>query len=91
MVYQNYRGAILLSHCGKIYSRIVERILRGHVESKLGEWHQRFQEAWGTTDLIFAMKMVMEKNWEWGKENSPSSLTLKKPLIVHQESCSGEL
>ena len=35
---QNYRSTTLLSNCGKTYSRIVERRLRGHVERKSGEW-----------------------------------------------------
>ena len=58
----NHRGTTLLSHCGKLYSRLVERRLRRYIEPKLG-----FREGRGTLDLIFSMKMIMKKNWEWAK------------------------
>ena len=29
-----------------------------------GEWEHGCREGRGTTDLIFAMKMIIEKNWE---------------------------
>ena len=70
---QDYRGITVLSHCGK-----VERRLRGYVESKLGEWQHGFGEGRGTTDLIFALKMMMEKNWEWGKEKLTLFIDLEK-------------
>ena len=36
------------------------------MESELGEWQSEFRIGRGTSDLIFVMKMIMEKNWEWG-------------------------
>ena len=34
---ENHQGITLLSHCGKLYSRIVERRLHRYIEPKLGE------------------------------------------------------
>ena len=34
---ENYRGISLLSHCGKIFSSIIERRLRAIAEERLGE------------------------------------------------------
>lgn len=74
----NHRGITLLSHSGKIYSRVIERRLREYVEPHLGDWQHGFRGSRGTTDLIFAMKMMMEKNWEWGKEKFTLFIDLEK-------------
>ena len=65
---ENFRGISLLSHCGKLFSSIIERRLRVHVEHRLGEWQYGFRPGRSTLDLIFVMKMIMEKNWEWGRD-----------------------
>lgn len=62
---RNYRGITLLSHAGKIYERIIERRLREIVEHKLMDCQHGFRPNRGTTDLIFALKILIEKNWEW--------------------------
>ena len=68
----------LLSHIGKLYERIVERRLRDKVESKLGKWQHGFRPGKSTIDLIFAMKMMCEKNWEWNKEVYACFIDLEK-------------
>ena len=46
----NYRGISLMSHAFKVYERILEKRLRGHVEPKLGEWQSGFRLRRGTAD-----------------------------------------
>ena len=75
---ENHRGITLLSHCGKIYSSVVEKRLRTQVEACLGDWQHGFRERRGTLDLIFLMKTLMEKNWEWGKEKFALFIDLEK-------------
>ena len=77
-VCSNYRGITLLSHVGKIYTRIIEMRLRGYVESKLGESQYGFRPGRSTTDLIFALKMCLEKSWEWNIEKFILFMDLEK-------------
>ena len=63
----NYRGVTLLSHCGKIYTRIIEKRLRQRVENIVLEGQYGFRPGRSTTDLIFAIRMLLEKRWEWDR------------------------
>lgn len=74
----NYRGISLLSHAGKIYERVLERRLRVIVEEKIGEWQHGFRPGRGTIDLVFALKMLLEKSWEWGISKSMAFIDLEK-------------
>ena len=65
---KNYRGITLLTHIGKIYERILEKRLRVMVEEKLEEGQYGFRPQRGTTELIFTLRMIMEKSWEWAKD-----------------------
>jgi Reverse transcriptase (RNA-dependent DNA polymerase)/Endonuclease-reverse transcriptase len=74
----NYRGISLLPHITKIYERILERRLRSHVEEKLGEWQHGFRPNRSTSDLIFSMKMILEKTWEFNDKTYLAFLDLEK-------------
>ena len=65
---KNYRGISLLSHTGKVYERILERRLRNSIEDILEECQCGFRSNRGVIDLIFTMKMIMEKSWEWARD-----------------------
>ena len=67
-----------MSHCGKLYSSIIEKRLRAHVEGRLGEWQYGFRPGRSTSDLIFVMKMIMEKNWEWGRDKFALFIDMEK-------------
>ena len=69
---------MLLSHTGKIYYRIIEKRLRSCVEESLAEGQHGFRPGRGSSDLIFAMKMILEKSWEWNKENISCLLIWKR-------------
>lgn len=77
-VCSNFRGISLLPHIGKTYERILEARLRVVVEEKLGEWQYSYRPGRGTTDLIFALRMLVEKAWEWNVEEHMVFLDLKK-------------
>ena len=61
---KNYRGIALMPHIAKVYERVLECRLREKVESKLDEWQHGFLPGRSTIDLVFALKMIYEKNWE---------------------------
>ena len=76
----SYRGVTLLSHAGKLYGRILENRLRTHVESIIGEWQHGFRPGKSTIDLIFTIKMILEKSREWGKEKFALFIDMEKAL-----------
>ena len=75
---ENYRGISLLPHCGKLFSSIIENRLRTLVESRIGEWQYGFRPGRSTSDLVFVMKMIMEKSWEWGREKFALFIDMEK-------------
>ena len=74
----NYRGIALMPHIAKLYERILEKRLREKVENKLGEWQYGFRSGRSTTDLIFTLKMIYEKSWEWNKNVYLAFIDLEK-------------
>ena len=74
----NYRGISLMSHAFKVYERILEKRLREHIEPKLGEWQCGFRPGRGTNDMIFTLKMIFEKSWEWNEDKYIAFLDLEK-------------
>ena len=67
-----------MSHAFKVYERILEKRLRGHVEPKLGEWQSGFRSGRGTADMIFTLKIIFEKSWEWNEDKYIAFLGLEK-------------
>ena len=75
---KNYRGIALLPQIGKIYERILEQRLRICVEKELGEWQYGFRPGRSTMDLIFTLKIMLEKAWEWDIDMFTVFLDLEK-------------
>uniref|UniRef100_A0A1W7R9N5 Endonuclease-reverse transcriptase HmRTE-e01 n=1 Tax=Hadrurus spadix TaxID=141984 RepID=A0A1W7R9N5_9SCOR len=75
---ENYRGVTLISHIAKLFERILENRIRKKVEKELQEEQYGFRRDRSTNDLIFAMRQVMEKRWEFGKELVMTFLDLEK-------------
>ena len=67
-----------MSHAFKVYERILEKRLRACVEPKLGEWQSGFRKGRGTSDMIFTLKMIFEKSWEWDEDKYIAFLDLEK-------------
>ena len=74
----NHRGITLLSHAGKIYSRILEARLRLCVEDILDDCQYGFRPGRSTIDPIFVVKMMLEKSWEWGIDKFALFIDLQK-------------
>ena len=74
----NYRGISLMSHTFKVYERILEKRLREYIEPKLGEWQSGFRPGRGTSDMIFTLKIIFEKSWEWNEDRYVAFLDLEK-------------
>src|SRR5678816_1966505 len=74
----NYRGIALLDHIAKVYERILERRLRGVIEIQLGEEQYGYGKGRSTSDLLFALRIVLEKSWEFNKTAYIAFLDLRK-------------
>ena len=74
----NHRGVTLISHVGKIYNRIIERRVRSCVEHVLQECQYGFRPGRSTTDLLFTIKMLLEKSWEWNIKKFALFIDLEK-------------
>ena len=55
----NYRGIKLMSHTMKVWEKIIEVRLRGSGE--ISKQQYGFMSEKGTTDAMFALRMLMEK------------------------------
>ena len=75
---QNYRGISLINHITKLYERILEKRARSIIEEKLGKEQYGFRKNRGTTDLIFALRIVIEKSWEFNKAAYIAFIDLQK-------------
>ena len=63
---RSYRGITLMSHTMKIGERIIEARLRDRVE--ISKQRYGVMPGKGTTDAMFALRMLMEKYREGQKE-----------------------
>ena len=75
---KNYRGISLMSHAGKLYERILERRLRSKVEELLSESQCGFRPGRGTVDQIAALRLFLEKSWEYAIDQHICFLDLEK-------------
>ncbi|XP_060759628.1 protocadherin beta-11-like [Neoarius graeffei] len=75
---KNYRGISLMSHIGKLYERILERRLRQKAESLLSESQRGFRPGRGPVDQIAALRIFLEKSWEYSIEQHICFLDLEK-------------
>ena len=75
---KNYRGISLIPHIAKLYERIIEKRLRQAVEGILGEWQYGFRPGRSTMDLIFSLKILMDKSWEFNTDVYMAFLDLEK-------------
>jgi len=75
----NRRGISLLSIAGKILARILLNRLGNHVYQNdiLPESQCGFRPAWGTMDMIFAVRQIQEKSGENHRDLVWSLISLK--------------
>lgn len=74
----NYRGIALLDHIAKVYERILEKRLREAIEMQLGEEQYGYRRGRSTSDMLFALRIVLEKSWEFNKTAYIAFLDLRK-------------
>lgn len=63
----NYRGITLTSQVAKLYERVIERKIRPKIEEHLSEEQYGFRPGRSTNDLIFSIRQLMEKYYEYDK------------------------
>ena len=74
----NYRGVKLISHTMKLWERVVEARLRREVI--ISEQQYGFMPRKSTTDVMFALRVLMKKNREGQKELHCVFVDLEKSL-----------
>ncbi|KAI5754231.1 hypothetical protein M8J77_006965 [Diaphorina citri] len=74
----NYRGITLTSQVAKLYERIIERKIRPVIEETLNEEQHGFRPGRSTNDLIFTIRQLMEKHYEYDKPLWIAFLDIKK-------------
>ena len=72
----NYRRIKLMSHTMKVWERIIETRLRDRVE--MSKQRYGFRPGKGTTDAMFALRMLMEKYREGQRELHCGIVDLQK-------------
>ena len=77
---ENYRGISLMCHVAKQYESVLEARLRRATEDKLGPWQHGFRKGVDTCDMIFALRHLIEKHWEFNKPLYIAFLDLEKAL-----------
>ena len=63
----NSWGISLLSVIGKIYCRVLIKIVRAGTECAIGEEQYGFRQGRGCMDQVFAVTQVRESIWQMGK------------------------
>ena len=83
----NYRGIKLISHTMKLWERVVEARLR--CEVTISEQQYGFVPRKSTNDVMYALRVLMEKYREGQKELHCVSVDRKKLMIRFQERSCG--
>ena len=74
----NSRGISLLSVVGKLYGRVLIKIVRAGTECAIGEEQCEFRQGRGCMDQVFAVRQVCEKYLANGKDVFCAFIDLEK-------------
>ena len=61
----NYRGIMLISVPGKVFSRILLNRMKGEVDHKLRDQQAGFRKGRSCTDQIATLRIIIEQSAEW--------------------------
>jgi len=75
---KNYRGISIMDHIAKLYERVLERRLRESIEPQLGEEQYGYRKGRSTTDLMFALRQIGEKIYEYNRRAYVVFVDLRK-------------
>src|SRR5678815_2144240 len=75
---KNYRGISLIDHMAKIYERVLERRLREIIEPQLGKEQHGYRKGMSTTDLMFTLRQIGEKIYEYNRRIYVVFMDLRK-------------
>jgi hypothetical protein len=74
----NYRGKSLLSTSYKMLSNILLSRLSPHVDEIIGDHQCGFRRNRSATDVIFCIRQILEKKWEYNEIVHQLFIDLKK-------------
>ena len=64
----NYRGISLLSTAYKVFTKILYNRMEVYMEHIVGEYQCGFRRGRSTTDQVFIIRQLIEKYWEYDRE-----------------------
>ena len=67
-----------MSHACKLYESVLECRLRNIAEERLGPWQHVIRKGVGTTYMKWALRLVIEKHWEYNQSLFIAFLDLEK-------------
>ena len=67
LICKNYRGISLWSTAYKIFTRILYNRMSVYSEAIVGEYHAGFRKRRSTTDQLFTIRQITEKDWEFNR------------------------
>ena len=67
-----------MRHACKLYGSVLVCRLRNIVEERFGPWEHGFRKGVGTTYMIWALRLVIEKHWEYNQPLFIAFLDLEK-------------
>lgn len=89
---QNYRPISIIPVMAKLYSAILYRRIRDHVDGRLADEQFGFRRGRGCADAVHILRTVVEKSNEWGEELWLATLDVEKAFDrVHHSSIFGAL
>ena len=67
-----------MCHVAKLYESVLEARLRRATEDKPGPWQHGFRKGVVTCDMVFALRQLIEKHWEFNQPLYVAFLDLDK-------------
>lgn len=64
----NYRGITLMCQVAKIFEKVILNRIGNYIENQVSEEQHGFRRNRSTVDLIFAVRQLIEKHWEFDQK-----------------------
>jgi len=83
---KNYRGTALGNAAYKILSNIILGKIKPYIEKVMGDYQNGFRDGRSVIDNMFALKIIIEKLWEYNQSEQYSFIDFQKAYdSVHRD------